>query len=355
MEKYFLTALQPDPVVAWYFLKFWKECVSKTGAHLYLFWSAGRSAQKNIPDCVWLEEVTEFFKREFQKLPNVRWYEEGSGSLWDKKYNGNFVTHFDAVDYMFGDVPAGSITVSYDSDVWWWDLAKLQRYLSLVENDEFDIVGTTPSGCGTQIHEEVMKRQPPENIHPCFVILKTDNMRKVRPQVVASAFGRPVRWRPYVWEPGDVADQFDKTITEKTVVDVFGWASIELIDRLKLNRFYEIKPSPRYQEVFDSFIGERGWVHPAATSALLYIWWTLFPGQKDDVLKWTRKRAIFHVSRQKLGLKRLLSDEKFMKLPTACACIDEAQRGLDYMVEKKFITENELETMTKLIQAHYPL
>ena len=303
MEKYFLTALQPDPVVAWYFLKFWKECVSKTGAHLFLFWSAGKSAQENLKDCVWLKDVRDHFYREFTALTNVRWYEEGYGALKDEKYSGNFVIHNDALDYMFGDVPDGSITVSYDSDVWWWDLSKLQHYLSLIENDEYDIIGTTPAGCGTQIQEEVSKRQPPANIHPCFVILKTDNMRKVKPQVVVSAFGRPVRWRPYVWEPGEVATQFNKTITEHTRVDVFGWASVELIDRLKLNRFYHIDPSPRYQETYDDFIGEPGWVHPAATSPFMYTWPSIQDGLTWDIPKWTRKRVIFGVARHLLGFK----------------------------------------------------
>ena len=355
MEKYFLTALQPDPVVAWYFLKFWRECVSKTGAHLFLFWSGGVAAQKNLPDCVWLKDVRDHFFREFMSSPNVSWYEQGFEGLENKPFAGNLVTHFDALDYMFGDVPDGSITVSYDSDVWWWDLLKLKYYLSLIEEDRFDIVGTTPAGCGTQIQEEVSKRNPPANIHPLFVVIRTDNFKKVRPQSGADAFGRPVRWRPYVWNPGDVADQFGKTITEKTAADVFGWASIELIDRLKLDRFYGIDPSPRYQEAFDSFIGEPGWCHPAATSSLMYIWWSLFPGQKDDVLKWTHKRAIFAVARQLLGLRRLLSDKKFMALPTAQGCIDEAQDGLEYMCQVKSITRNDIEVMTKRILDQYPL
>ena len=355
METYFLTALQPDPVVAWYFLKFWKECVSKTGAHLYLFWSTGISAQTNIKDCVWLKDVRDFFYREFTALPNVSWYEEGFGDLEDKRYVGNFVTHYDALDYMFADVPDGSITVSYDSDVWWWDLTKLNYYLSLIKDDKYDLVGCTPAGCGTQIQEEVSKRQPPANIHPSFVVVKTDNLRKVRPQPGVDAFGRPVRWRPYVWKAGDLAEQFNKTITEKTACDVFGWASIELIDRLKLNRFYHIDPSPRYQEAFDEFIGEPGWCHPAATSSLMYIWWTLFPGQRDDVKKWTRKRAIFAVARQLLGLKRLLSDKKFMKLPTAQVCIDEAQTGLEYMCEVQRIGWADIQVMTDRILKNYPL
>ena len=355
METYFLTALQPDPVVAWYFLKFWRECVSKTGAHLFLFWSGGVAAQKNLPDCVWLKDVRDHFFREFMSSPNVSWYEQGFEGLENKPFAGNLVTHFDALDYMFGDVPDGSITVSYDSDVWWWDLLKLKYYLSLIEEDKFDIVGTTPAGCGTQIQEEVSKRQPPANIHPCFVVIKTDNLKKVTPQAGVDIFGRPVRWSPYVWEPGVMATQFNKVITESTRADVFGWASIELIDRLGLNRFYEIKPSPRYQEVYDSFIGEPGWVHPAATSPFMYTWPSIQKGLDWDIPKWTRRRVIFGVARHLLGFRRLLSDKKFMALPTARACISESQESLEFMCKIQEVSRVDLRVMTDRILNNYPL
>ena len=87
----------------------------------------------------------------------------------------------------------------------------------------------------------------------------------------------------------------------------------------------------------------------------MYIWWTLFTGQRDDVKKWTRKRAIFAVARQLLGLKQLLNDKKFMKLPTAQACIDEAQNGLEYMCEVQRITKMDIQIMTNRILRNYPL
>jgi len=355
VETYFLTALQPDPVVAYYFLKFLKAGLADTADHIFLFWSAGKKARKNLPDCVWLEEVRDYFYQEFSKIPNVHWYEDGYGPLEGVDYRGMLVTHYDALDYMFGDVPDGSITVSYDSDVFWWDMEALRYYLSLVKSDRFDIVGAIPSGCGTQIHDAIKDRRPPDNVHPSFVIIRTDNMRKVRPQPEVTAFGRPVRWRPYTWIKGDYADQVDTHITETTSVDVFGWASLEIFDRLKLNRFYEVIDQPRYQESYDSFIGESGWCHLAATSALMEIWPSMYPSLKVDVPKWTRRRVIFAVTRQLLGLKRLLADKGFMALPHAQDCIDEAQESLEWMCEAKQVSRENIAKMTERILEHYPL
>jgi hypothetical protein len=302
-----------------------------------------------------LNDVRDFFHRKFTAIPGVYWYEEGVGSLMNKDSGGNFNTHFDAMDYMFGGVPPGSILLSYDSDVFFWDMVKLKHYINLVESGQYDIVGCTPAGCGTQIAEEVEKRFPPANVHPHFVIIRTDDFEKVRPQPGVTAFGRPVRWRPYVWKAGSIADQFGKQITEDTAVDVFGWASVELFDRLHLNRFYHIDPSPRYQEAYDSFIGEPGWCHPAATSSLMYIWRTLMPGLEKDIPAWTRKRCIFGVARQLLGLRRLEEDGEFMELKTAQACIDEAQDGLEYICKVKGIGQADIEEMQRRILEHYPL
>jgi len=355
MDTYFLTALQPDPVVAWYYLKFLEEGVLDVADHVLLFWSAGEAARRNLPNCVWLKEVRDFFHQKFLDIPQVHWYEQGFASLKDIKFSGGFVTHFDAMDYMFGDVPAGSITVSYDSDVFWWDIERLKYYVGLVELDKFDLVGGVPSGCGTQIHDAISTRRPPDNVHPSFVVIGTDNMMKVRPQPGVMAFGRPVRWRPYIWKAGDYVDQVDLHVTERTAVDVFGWASLEIFDRLKLNRFYEVIDQPRYQEAFDTFIGERGWCHLAATSSQMYIWRTLFPGLEEDSPKWTRRRAIFAVARQLIGFSRLLKDKEFMALPHAKDCINEAQDGLEYTCGVHHIEREDIRKMKDRILEHYPL
>lgn len=354
MTPYFLTALQPDPVITYYFLHFWKTCVSKTGAHLKLFWSAGKTAQETFKDSPWLKPIRDLFFEKFTSLPNVTWYEEGYNLQGDIRNTGNFVTHFDAMDYMFADVPKETILVSYDSDVFWWDLEKLEHYLNLIRENKYDIIGCTPAGCGTQIQEEVSKRQPPANVHPAFVIIKTDNFQKVRPQPNATALGRPVRWRPYIWNPGDTCDQLGKVITETTAVDVFGWASLEIFDRLKLNRFYEIKPSPRFQEAFDSFIGEPGWCHLAATSSLIYIWPSILPGLEADIPQWTRGRTLFGVARMLLGFKRILEDPEFGKAKGMKACIKEGQAGLEYMCQVKEIKRKAITKMQERILSVYP-
>lgn len=355
METYVLTALQPDPVVAYYYLKFWRECVSKEVDHLYLFWSAGKKVRERLKDCVWLDEVRNYFYKEFAAEPKVRWYEEGFGDLEKVKGSGGFTTHFDALDYMFLDVPNGSITVSYDSDVFWWDRKRLKFYIDLVKQGKVDFVGSVPSGCGTQIHQAISTRQPPDNVHPSFVVIETDKMREVRPQPDKNAFGAPVRWAPYTWEPGSFADQVGVKITETTHVDVFGWATLELIDRLGYDRLWEIKDQPRYQEVYDSFIGEGGWCHLAATSSLMYVWRTLFPGLENDIPKWTRGRTLFGVARMLLGLNRLADNDKFMELEHAKDCIFEAQKGLEFMCEEKGIEQKDIREMTDRIKQHYPL
>lgn len=238
------------------------------------------------------------------------------------------IDHGPAIDQML-EVCTEDLILLIEEDALVFKKGVVDEYFKLIEDGEYDLVGSARGSTGKEIWKrgnELWPDTPEQAPHfwPNFLFCKRADLLKTDRNFSAKA-----------WYKGDYIKELDLTITDEVIyADSFVWASIQLRAkglRVKLVEQYHsrIEDLEDFTQVKGIFDRKAPWVHIGSLSG----WWNVLMAEElqfriGEVNEWERRASFWLLcyensepdklpefrERYKKGIDRLI-DEYTLSLP----------------------------------------